>query len=138
MRTEDVAQFRNRLVEMRKRLTHTVNDIGEAISEDIVAPGDVSTGPTHSADMDASDVDENVALAANEAQLLVDVEAALERIEQGKFGQCQRCGKEIGRERLAALPYAPLCIQCARTVESESAPERAPRGPVTAGGGPRD
>lgn len=134
MRTEEVDQFRGRLIEMRRRLTHTVNDIGAAISEDIVAPGDVSTTPTHSADMDAGDLDENVALAANEAQLLGEVEAALERTEQGGFGRCQRCGREIARQRLEALPYTPFCIHCARIVETESPPpEHAPRGPVTAG-----
>ena len=45
------------------------------------------------------------------------VEGALERIEAGTYGTCQRCGKPISEERLEALPYAELCIDCKRAVE---------------------
>lgn len=40
------------------------------------------------------------------------IDAALERIAKGKFGICARCGKPISRERLDAVPYAPLCEAC--------------------------
>jgi len=122
MRSEDLAQFRGRLVQMRTRLTSTVKGIGEAISEDIAAPGNLSVAPTHAADTDAGDLDENLALAENAAQLLSDVDAALDRIAQGSFGQCQRCERPIARERLTALPHTPYCIQCAQAVESEIEP----------------
>jgi DnaK suppressor protein len=38
--------------------------------------------------------------------------AALRRIEEGCFGKCQRCDEEIHPKRLAAVPWAPLCIRC--------------------------
>lgn len=41
------------------------------------------------------------------------IEAALQRLEQGRYGQCDRCGQPIGAERLAARPAALTCIQCA-------------------------
>lgn len=40
------------------------------------------------------------------------IDAALERIAKGTFGICARCGKPISRERLDAVPYAPLCEAC--------------------------
>lgn len=42
---------------------------------------------------------------------------ALERIEQGSFGHCVSCGAPIAQERLTALPWASLCIDCKRREE---------------------
>ncbi|TCL76103.1 TraR/DksA family transcriptional regulator [Rhizobium sp. BK251] len=42
------------------------------------------------------------------------INAALERIAKGTFGTCVRCGQPISAERLAAVPYAPLCEDCIR------------------------
>ncbi len=45
------------------------------------------------------------------------IQAALKRIEDGEYGYCVRCGKEISQERLDLLPYTPFCRECAREVE---------------------
>nr|WP_242588930.1 TraR/DksA C4-type zinc finger protein [Corallococcus macrosporus] len=44
---------------------------------------------------------------------LEEVEAALERIAQGRFGGCEQCGGAIGRQRLLAVPEARCCLTCA-------------------------
>lgn len=44
---------------------------------------------------------------------LTQVRAAIKRIEAGEYGICSNCGADISEGRLAALPYATLCIQCA-------------------------
>jgi DnaK suppressor protein len=43
---------------------------------------------------------------------LHDVERALDKIAAGTYGVCERCGREISVERLEALPWAVLCIDC--------------------------
>jgi DnaK suppressor protein len=43
---------------------------------------------------------------------LRDVERALSKMETGTFGICERCGEPISTERLEALPWAELCIDC--------------------------
>lgn len=43
---------------------------------------------------------------------LRDVALALEKIERGNYGKCEKCGKEIEEERLLAYPEAKLCIEC--------------------------
>lgn len=49
-----------------------------------------------------------------EAQLeLAQINGALERIEQGNYGVCSHCGQDIREERLRAIPYTDVCIQCA-------------------------
>ena len=42
---------------------------------------------------------------------LDDVERALKRLDEGKYGSCQACGSDIGDERLAAVPAARFCIE---------------------------
>jgi len=44
---------------------------------------------------------------------LREIEAALERISLGTYGQCTSCGEPIAKERLEALPYTNHCIECA-------------------------
>ena len=45
---------------------------------------------------------------------LRDVRHALDSVEAGTYGACERCGEQIGFERLEALPWATLCIDCKR------------------------
>ncbi len=53
--------------------------------------------------------------------LLAQVDGALHRLENGTFGNCQRCGKPINEERLEAFPHVALCIDCQTLVERENA-----------------
>ena len=47
-----------------------------------------------------------------ESRLIKKIKKALERIEDGIFGICERCGEEISIKRLKARPVATLCIEC--------------------------
>lgn len=51
--------------------------------------------------------------------LLREVRAALARLADGVFGVCLLCGREIGRKRLEAIPWAPYCVACQETVDRE-------------------
>lgn len=117
MNTAELNNYRARLLALRGRLVRAVNSSEQALREDILAPGDSSSVPTHPADADAEGVDEQVAIAQNEEFLLSEVVAALERIDGGTYGSCTRCGGPIASERLNAAPYAALCIDCARREE---------------------
>lgn len=48
---------------------------------------------------------------------LQQIKAALQRIETGDFGICQRCNEDIDKRRLDFDPTAPLCIACAQALE---------------------
>ena len=61
---------------------------------------------------------ESVLQRSNEEQQLLEmVESALRRIQDGSFGHCQHCGKEIGGKRLVAVPWTRHCIQCQEDFE---------------------
>jgi len=53
------------------------------------------------------------ALAGSLRETLGDIDNALEKIDKGTYGTCERCGEPVGEDRLAAMPAARLCIQCA-------------------------
>lgn len=52
------------------------------------------------------------ALIGSVEQRVTDVRDALRRIEDGSYGQCERCGNTIPRERLEIMPHARLCVPC--------------------------
>ena len=58
-------------------------------------------------------------LGNGDRRLLKEVVTALRKLDEGGFGECERCGEEIAEKRLAALPFARYCIECQRRVERE-------------------
>ena len=66
---------------------------------------------------------------------LADVERALERLQNGDYGNCEACGRPIGAARLAARPEARFCIEDQQLVEHETraAVERGEGGRLLAG-----
>lgn len=60
----------------------------------------------------------DITLEENLRRRLAEVKAALDRVEAGTYGICERCGAEIPEERLEAVPTASLCIQCKAAEES--------------------
>ncbi len=49
---------------------------------------------------------------------LTQVRSALDRLEDGTFGECLHCGNTIGEKRLEALPWTPYCIVCQEKIEN--------------------
>ncbi|MDR2072093.1 MAG: TraR/DksA family transcriptional regulator [Spirochaetaceae bacterium] len=70
--------------------------------------------PKDLADIASDDIDRKMieALGAQEIKRLKLIDSALTRIEQGKYGLCMKCGKRIPQDRLEAIPYALMCIEC--------------------------
>src|SRR5947209_4025525 len=79
------------------------------------AAGGLSNSPMHLGDL-GTDVylqELNATLLENEEYLRGEVLAAMERIEQGTYGDCENCGRKIIEERLDLLPYTRYCTPCA-------------------------
>lgn len=96
--------------ELRKRLGGELDDLGvKATAADVA-----------DAAFDAAGEELASHLAELEAKELSQVETALIRIKQGKYGTCAGCGGKIPVARLSALPYSTLCVKCAREAENDS------------------
>ena len=72
-------------------------------------------------DEESLDDEEYVQLAESESKELEQIEASLQRMREGSYGQCEECGEAIADARLEALPCATLCIVCQRAREQGEA-----------------
>jgi DnaK suppressor protein len=75
--------------------------------------------PKDLADIAADDIDRRIleVLGSQEIKRLQLIDAALGRMENGHYGVCMSCGKKIPQDRLRAIPYAILCIDCKSSEE---------------------
>jgi DnaK suppressor protein len=75
--------------------------------------------PKDLVDIAADDIGRSTleALEAQELKRLNLIDSALSRIENGRYGYCVSCNKKIPKERLEAIPYAILCIECKTSEE---------------------
>ncbi len=75
----------------------------------------------HMADMGSAcnENEKSYIIASMEGNTLEDLDEALNRIDDGSYGKCVLCEKEINSKRLDALPFANLCIECKSEQEKE-------------------
>jgi RNA polymerase-binding protein DksA len=83
------------------------------------ASGDISGYAFHMADIatDTYDREFSLDLASNERQMLYEIDEALKKIQEGRFGFCEQCKSVISKRRLKALPYTSLCLKCQEAKE---------------------
>jgi RNA polymerase-binding protein DksA len=112
---KELAEFRRVLESERERLTEEL----EAIEEHLPEVEQVSMDTTGGYDEDLADVasdaferEKGFAIENSVQDLLNQVEEALSRIDEGTYGLCEVCRQPIHPERLRALSYARLCIDC--------------------------
>jgi DnaK suppressor protein len=115
MRKDRLTYFKKQLLEKQRQLADEVEKtarFGKAQEDDSIKDlGDqANTAYTREFFFE---------LGNGDRRLLRDVVSALQRIDDGNFGSCERCGEAIAEKRLEALPFARYCIDCQRVVEEE-------------------
>jgi RNA polymerase-binding protein DksA len=117
----DTDHFRSLLVEERERVEHAIKHLSDDHEGSLEDETDelATASDNHIGDLAAATLDREIdySLGENSEQVLQEIDAALKRIDGGTYGQCTKCGKEIGEERLEARPWASLCIDDARNAE---------------------
>ena len=115
MRKLNLDHFREILLGEKSRLLKSVQRGVKAIAHDD-NESESNIGRAHSnhlADQgsDEAEYETQLLLSASQAETLREIEAALERIENGTYGVCEKTGQPINVERLEAMPTARLCIE---------------------------
>lgn len=112
-REKKIQEIRKNLITQKKELLvgaiEALNELpGQTIFPDL---GDQAT----------AEIDRNfmLRLKGRERKLLKKIEEAIERIDQGIFGMCDKCGLEINIKRLEARPVTTMCIECKTLQEEE-------------------
>ncbi len=118
---KDLAYFKKMLLKTKEDVAEQIEHISENALKKSQrdASGDISGYTLHMADMatDTYDREFSLDLAANERERLFEIEDALKRIDDKKFGICEKCSKPINKSRLKALPYSRMCMNCQRSLE---------------------
>jgi len=112
-----------RLLEEREQVLKELGFFDENYHDTTrTASGDLSAYSFHMADQgtDAMEREKAFLFASQEGRQLYQIDEALRRLyrEPNGFGLCIQCSARIGRERLEALPYATLCIECKEREEN--------------------
>lgn len=89
----------------------------ELADAEVLAPGQLTYGSQAASATHVFEQQRDLALRDHNQAHLEAVDAALARVAAGTYGRCTSCGKEIGAERLEALPWAALCIDCQRAAK---------------------
>lgn len=121
MKKAELKVYKEVLLGMRARLRGDVTQMADAALKKnrMENSGDLSSMPIHMADLGSDNFEQEFTLSLMETEedTLQAIEAALERIEEGTYGQCDECGAVVSKARLNAIPYTPLCIRCAQKME---------------------
>lgn len=112
-RVKKIQEIKKKLISQKEAL---LAEAWEALNE---LPG--QTAFPDLGDQATAEIDRNfmLKLRGRERKLLKKIEDAIERIDKGVFGICDRCGEEINIKRLEARPVTTMCIDCKTQEEEE-------------------
>ena len=115
MNKKFIEEMKKVLEQRKKDLEKSLEDVAQKSSRikntyEAKFP-EYGTSEEESADEVATFTD-RISLEENLEETLHEVERALKKIQQGKYGFCEECGKEIGEKRLRVMPTARWCLSC--------------------------
>ncbi|MBI3631490.1 MAG: TraR/DksA family transcriptional regulator [Candidatus Staskawiczbacteria bacterium] len=111
-----IEDFKNKLVNQKEALTKELRsfateDKSQKNNWDAKYPNREDSSMEEEAD-EVQEYDNRLSLEHSLELRLRDVDIALEKIENNKYGICEKCGKEIDESRLQACPEARTCVKC--------------------------
>jgi len=115
MKKKDQDQLKELLESEKRRILRHLEDLSDTSVADIDTPsGD-------SVDLASLEINQNslVKVGKRELNHLKKIDAALKKMEEGTYGECENCGEQIAVARLLARPVAQLCIDCKTAQENE-------------------
>lgn len=115
MEREQLERFRGRLLAERDRY----RDLARTLSEELIeqrgyTQSELSNYDNHPAEMasETFEREKDFSMLGTIRLYLRKIDNALARMDAGRYGICERCGAEIDRERLEAMPMTTLCVAC--------------------------
>ncbi len=113
MEPKNLDHFKNKLLEMKADL----QEESSSTMQEMKVEGSLFPDPNDRATLE-NDRGIVLRIRDRERKLLTKVEEALDRVEEGTFGLCERCEEVIGRARLDIRPVTTFCINCKEEMEA--------------------
>jgi YteA family regulatory protein len=108
--------YKDLLEKQKNEIEHTLDLMKEnkTAEQDLESATELSNYDNHPADIGTElyILEHNKGLKVHEEHILKDINDALSRLNADNYGKCAFCGQQIDSERLEAVPYARLCIDC--------------------------
>lgn len=124
MKKSEMRPYKKKLEMQRALLAGDINHMEEeALKKNRKdSSGDLSNMPVHLADVSSDNYEQEftLGLMENKGEVLLEIEHALEKMDDGTFGICETCQKKIKKGRLEAIPYTRYCISCQENAERET------------------
>lgn len=123
MRKSDLERCKKLLLQKRRDMLEEMDVLGESHGATIKeATGDLSHYSYHMADQGTDNMEREMSFAHSSKgrRLVYHIDEALRRLDEGTYGKCHSCGKQIQVPRLKAVPHARLCIDCKTAEEGKS------------------
>jgi DnaK suppressor protein len=117
MTNGELERYRETLQTLRKRLTGDVSHLADEARRDKENAKLAPASDLADQGADSYEYEFTLSLLQNQEQTLGEIDDALERLRQGRFGACEECGAAVGKARLQALPYTRHCVSCARKLQ---------------------
>jgi len=121
---KDLSFYKEKLFNLKDDVLTQIRDISKdtLMKSQKDMSGDISGYGIHLADVatDNYERDFNLSLVSNERKIVMNIDAALKRIEDKTYGVCAVCKKHIAKNRLSALPHAKYCRKCKEKLEKEN------------------
>lgn len=121
MNKKDLKRYEKLLLAERERLAKSLGKLESSVLKRSQrdASGDLSAYSIHMADLgtDAIERENDLLVASAEGRLLVEINEAITRVNDGTYGACESCSKEIDHRRLDVVPQARLCLKCQEQAE---------------------
>jgi DnaK suppressor protein len=113
MDKESLEQVRNNLEERKKSIEDRLSQISHKIGDEKYAANYPDYGDDEESQVtELEDYGGNISLEKNLAKELKETKKSLKRLDEGTYGICIKCGKEIEPERVKAYPAAAICVNC--------------------------
>ena len=117
----NVAKYKSTLLEEKVRLHKEIEHIEEdtSYSDQKMGQSELADYDNHPGDTgsDTFEKEKDVSVIDTYHNVIGRIDEALGKIERGTYGTCDRCGREIAKGRLNAVPYAIYCLECQDIIE---------------------
>jgi DnaK suppressor protein len=105
--TIDLSHFRDILLRRRQEIVENQKPLAASMVDTNTRQGDLADQANGN-----NEVHIHLKLKQTDAKILIAIEEALHRLDQGSYGVCRDCGEPIARARLEAIPWTRVCIAC--------------------------
>lgn len=120
---KELIAFEKRLLAVKKQLLKQRKYTDSILfNTQASGAGQESYYRTHIADISSDTYQKEFTsqLTTYEGKVLMEIEQALMRIREMRYGDCEKCGKPIAKARLKALPYTRFCIKCQKSIGAKT------------------